>query len=110
MGQPLTTFRDSREGQLHDAYIIEGKPVDRVRAEQHLLIDSLTFFLWEVIAIPYELIRFPVDVSRTHTLVISYDEKDMVISNYLVPLGKDPKTWTGCEDEAGVDRCPRSSK
>ena len=83
LGEPVDTFIGKQFNATYDVYILKGKISDPQRTEQHVLWNTVTLFLAEIIATPYELIRLPFDMAGTHKVTIVYDSKLKVASHFV---------------------------
>jgi len=74
LGAPETTQK-LPDGSTKDSYLItKGNEQSSGRAWAHAGLDLATFFIWELVATPYELVQS----EDTYRLMITYDQKGIV--------------------------------
>jgi len=68
LGAPETS-RKLPDGKLEESYLIkQGNEASAGRAWAHAGLDLLSFFIWELVATPYELVQS----EETYRLLITY--------------------------------------
>ena len=73
---PPEVSRKLEDGTIQDTYLIKkGNESSEGRAWAHAGLDLATFFLWELVATPYELVQG----EETYRLLIFYDQKGTVV-------------------------------
>ena len=70
LGAPETS-RKTDDGTIEDSYlIIKGNESTSGRAWAHAGLDLATFFIWELVATPYELMQ----TEEKYRLLVTYDK------------------------------------
>lgn len=72
LGDPMAVCNYS-ESELIEVFKIRGKSSNYDRSVGHGMMDSNTLYLWEIVATPYELIRYPFDKFSTHFAAVRFD-------------------------------------
>ena len=74
LGAPETS-RKTDDGTIEDSYlIIKGNESTSGRAWAHAGLDLATFFIWELVATPYELMQ----TEEKYRLLVTYDKTGLV--------------------------------
>jgi hypothetical protein len=72
---PPETSQKLPDGTTKDSYLIKkGNESSSGRAWAHAGLDLLSFFIWELVATPYELMQ----TEETYRLLITYDSSGAV--------------------------------
>ena len=98
LGTPVRTYKDRHFHHAHDVYVVKGKIGDNRRADKHLMWDTITVGLWEIVGTPVEVIRTPIAMLTTKKLIVGYDEQCKVVAHFLEGVDS-----TGWEDSYGAD-------
>ena len=80
IGPPILIC-DLPDDETLELFRERGKVDGYDRAVFHSLMDAKTFFLWEIVATPFEIIRYPFDKLSDHYLYVGFDKNGQAINN-----------------------------